>query len=229
MDVNVNDEGEDIRIKKIVTEYYERLTEHYMKKSRCKVRLWYNDVLFKEAAIKEGEVVLDIGSGGGADVCIAAMFSGPSGKAIGVDISPTLVLESKRLASELGLSNVEFVIGDMEFLPLNENKVDLIISDCVINLAPNKVKVFKELHRVLKPGGRICLKDRVTVRPFNEDEKKDVKKWCKCIVGALTKEDYTTTLKKLGFTNINVRILSASREDLNVFDALIQGWKKSGL
>ena len=156
------------------------------------------------AGLKEGEVVLDLGSGGGIDVFIAAKKVGSRGKAIGVDMTQEMLDLAKKNAEELGFENVEFRRGDIEELPIEDETVDVIISNCVINLAPDKDKVFHEAYRVLKPGGRILVSDIVTEGELPESIKNDLDAWAACLSGALDVNDYTAKIQNAGFENVKV-------------------------
>ena len=156
------------------------------------------------AGLKEGEVVLDLGSGGGIDVFLAAQKVGPSGRAIGVDMTQDMVDLAKKNADEMGLGNVEFRLGDIENLPVESGSADVIISNCVINLAPDKDRVFSEAYRVLKPGGRMTISDIVTDGELPESIRDDPDAWAECIAGALEEGAYLEKLKRAGFRNVKV-------------------------
>lgn len=156
------------------------------------------------AGLKEGEVVLDLGSGGGIDVFIAAKKVGPSGKAIGVDMTDDMLDLARRNAEEIGIENVEFRKGDIEDLPVENEAVDVIISNCVINLAPDKDKVFNEAFRVLRPGGRMLVSDIVTNGGLPENVKNDPEAWAACISGALEENVYVGKILNAGFENVNI-------------------------
>jgi arsenite methyltransferase len=154
------------------------------------------------AAAKEGETVVDLGSGAGIDVFLSASKVGESGKAIGIDLTDGMLGKARRNAKENGYTNVEFRKGDVEKrIPVDDNSVDLVISNCVINLTTNKVNTFKEVHRILKQGqGRMVISDLVTDKEVSRDSV-DSEKWCNCIDGALTKENYLESIRKAGFQN----------------------------
>jgi SAM-dependent methyltransferase len=156
------------------------------------------------ASLKEGDVVLDLGSGAGFDVFLAAKKVGNTGKAIGVDMTDEMLKKANENARKGGYTNVEFRKGDIEDLPIDDNSIDVVISNCVINLAPNKGKVFKETHRVLKTGGRLMVSDVVLVKPLPEDLKNDKDLLVGCVSGAILKEDYLNLLRQAGFTNIEI-------------------------
>ena len=156
------------------------------------------------ADLNEGETVLDLGSGAGVDVFLAAEKVGKNGRVIGVDMTEEMIKKGDKLAKEYGYKNVEFRHGEIENLPVEDNSVDVIISNCVINLSPDKLKTFKEAHRVLKPGGRMMVSDMVTEGELPEDIKKSFDAWSGCIAGALEKNRYLDTIKKAGFRNVEI-------------------------
>ena len=156
------------------------------------------------AGLKEGEVVLDLGSGGGIDVFLSAKMVGPTGKAIGVDMTDEMLALARKNAEELGFENVEFRKGDIEDLPVEDESIDVIISNCVINLAPDKDKVFREAYRVLKPGGRITVSDIVTDGPLPQEIKDNPDAWAACVSGALDKEEYLQKIRNAGFEDVKV-------------------------
>ncbi|UCF59070.1 MAG: arsenite methyltransferase [Candidatus Bathyarchaeota archaeon] len=156
------------------------------------------------ASLKEGETVLDLGSGGGFDVFLAAKRVGPSGKAIGIDMTREMVLKAKASASKYGYTNVEFRLGEIENLPIEDNSIDAVISNCVINLSPDKKKVFQEAYRVLKPGGRIMISDLVTEGELPESVRKSFDAWAGCVAGALEKNQYLNTIRRVGFKNVKI-------------------------
>ncbi|UCD44680.1 MAG: arsenite methyltransferase [Candidatus Bathyarchaeota archaeon] len=156
------------------------------------------------AGLKEGEVVLDLGSGGGIDVFLSAKKVGPKGKAIGVDMTDEMLNLARKNAEELGFENVEFRKGDIEDLPVEDESVDVIISNCVINLAPDKDKVFREAYRVLRPGGRITVSDIVTDGPLPQEIKDNPDAWAACVSGALDKEEYLQKIRDAGFQDVKV-------------------------
>jgi len=156
------------------------------------------------ASLKEGETVLDLGSGGGMDAFLASKQVGPTGKVIGVDMTQQMIDRAKTTASEHGYSNVEFRLGEIESLPVDDASVDVIISNCVVNLAPDKLKVFKEAYRVLKPTGRLMVSDLVTLGTLPENVKKSFDAWACCIGGALEKDDYLNKITEAGFTDVKV-------------------------
>ena len=156
------------------------------------------------AELKNGEIVLDLGSGAGIDVFLAANKVGEKGHVIGVDMTEEMIKRSEKIAKENGYKNVEFRQGEIENLPVEDNTVDVIISNCVINLSPDKLQTFKEAFRVLKPGGRLLVSDIVTEGTLPDDIKKSFDAWSGCIAGALEKNDYIDTIKKAGFSNVEI-------------------------
>lgn len=173
------------------------------------------------ADLKEGETVLDLGSGAGIDVFLAANKVGESGHVIGVDMTEEMIKRAKKIAKENGYKNVEFRLGEIENLPVKDNTVEVIISNCVINLSPDKLQTFKEAFRVLKPGGRLMVSDLVTEDVLPDDVKKSFDAWSGCIAGALEKNLYIETIKKAGFRDI--RIVSQNRYTEKVFDSRLVG------
>jgi arsenite methyltransferase len=159
----------------------------------------------KFAGIREGEVVVDLGSGAGIDVFLAANMVGKSGKVIGVDMTDEMLEKARKNANNNGYTNVEFAKGEIERrIPVDDDTADLVISNCVINLTSDKVIAFKEIHRILKnDGGRMLISDLVTDREINK-ESVDSEKWCSCIDGALTKTNYLDSIRKAGFKNIEI-------------------------
>ena len=156
------------------------------------------------AELKEGEAVLDLGSGGGIDVFIAAQKVGPSGRAAGVDMTDEMLELARKGATELGFSNVEFRKGDIEALPFDDQEFNVILSNCVINLATDKDKVFREAYRVLKPGGRLAVSDMVTKAKMPEYMRKNMDSWASCVSGAIPAEEYMGKLRDAGFKDVNM-------------------------
>jgi len=156
------------------------------------------------ASLKKGEIVMDLGSGAGIDCFLAAKKVGPSGRVIGVDMTAEMLEKAKENARKGGYKNVEFRLGEIENLPAADGSVDVIISNCVINLSPDKKQVFKEAFRVLKPGGRIMVSDLVILKSLPEPVKKSVEMYVGCVAGALLKKDYLDAIRKAGFEKIDV-------------------------
>jgi len=156
------------------------------------------------ASLRKGEVVLDLGSGAGIDCFLAAKKVGKSGKVIGVDMTPEMLEKARRNANRGGFSNVEFRLGEIENLPVADNSVDVIISNCVINLSPDKKKVFEEAFRALRPGGRIMISDLVTLKELPKAVRESISAYVACIAGALMKGDYLDTIEAAGFEKVKV-------------------------
>jgi arsenite methyltransferase len=156
------------------------------------------------ADLKVGEVVLDLGSGAGIDVFLAANKVGPTGKAIGVDMTKEMIDKATRIATNHGYQNVEFRLGEMESLPVEDETVDAIISNCVVNLSPDKSKVFQEAYRTLKPGGRLTVSDIVSEGTLPDEIRTDSNAWACCIGGALEQREYLEKIKRVGFEDIKV-------------------------
>jgi SAM-dependent methyltransferase len=156
------------------------------------------------ADLKAGEVVVDLGSGAGVDVFLAANKVGPTGKAIGVDMTEEMVNKAQSIARDHGYHNVEFRLGEIEKLPVEDESVDAIISNCVINLSPDKSKVFREAYRALKPGGRLTVSDIVSEGALPDEIKTDSNAWACCIGGALEHQEYLRKIKKAGFEDVQV-------------------------
>ncbi|MBZ0300204.1 MAG: arsenite methyltransferase [Anaerolineae bacterium] len=165
------------------------------------------------ASLKPGETVLDLGSGGGIDCFLAARQVGASGHVIGVDMTPEMLEKANANKTRLGMSQVEFRQGQIEALPVDDASVDVILSNCVINLAPDKRPVFQEAFRVLKPGGRISVSDIVTEGDFSEDLRADAAKWAECVTGAIDVETYTGMIREAGFIDIQV-VDKSNAEDI---------------
>jgi arsenite methyltransferase len=156
------------------------------------------------ARIQPGETVLDLGSGGGLDCFVAARQVGERGRVIGVDMTPEMLTRARSKTEQLKLKNVEFREGLLESLPVVDNSIDVIISNCVINLSPDKPQVFNEMFRVLKSGGRIAVSDPVSNRSLQKDVNSTDKDWCGCTSGALSKQEYIRELEKAGFVEIQI-------------------------
>jgi arsenite methyltransferase len=170
------------------------------------------------ANLKEGETVLDLGSGGGIDVFLASKKVGQHGKVIGVDMTEEMLERAKASATKFGYRNVEFRLGEIENLPVETGTVDTIISNCVINLSPDKLKVFQEAYRVLKNDGKLMVSDIVTKGDLPETVRKSFDAWAGCIAGALKKTEYIDTIKKAGFRT--VRIISEKDYTIDISEDL---------
>jgi len=156
------------------------------------------------AELKPGEIVLDLGSGGGVDVLLSARRVGPTGKAYGLDMTDEMLALAEENKRKSGLTNVEFIKGEIENIPLPDNHVDVIISNCVINLSGDKDRVLKEAFRVLKPGGRFAVSDVVVRGKVPVEIKKSMELWVGCVAGALSDYEYVANLTKAGFENIDI-------------------------
>ncbi len=156
------------------------------------------------AKLKEGETVLDLGSGGGINVFMAAKQVGKTGKAYGLDMTEEMLTLARRNQEKMGVKNVEFIKGFIEDIPLDNETVDVIISNCVINLSDDKPKVLSEAYRVLKKGGRIAIADVVNLKPVSADIKSKTDLWCGCIAGTLELQEYRNMLEKAGFQQIEI-------------------------
>ena len=172
--------------------------------------------------MNKGEVVLDLGSGGGLDAFIAARIVGPEGKVIGVDMTEEMLDVARKNAEKMGIENVEFRKGDIEDLPVKDQTVDVVISNCVINLAPDKDKVFREAYRVLKPGGRFSVSDIVTVGDLPEGVKDNPDEWASCVSGAIDGGSYMEKLRNAGFKDVKEL---ARRGSGIIFSVEIEGTK----
>ncbi|MBA4602742.1 arsenite methyltransferase [Thermoactinomyces mirandus] len=164
------------------------------------------------AELNPGEVVLDLGSGGGFDCLLAARQVTESGRVIGVDMTPEMISKSRSNASKVGVTNAEFRLGEIEHLPVADNSVDVIISNCVINLSPDKPQVFREACRVLKSGGRLAIMDIVTTTELPEKIKKNLNAYTGCVSGASSIKETELMLKQSGFTQICIEPKDESRE-----------------
>jgi len=169
------------------------------------------------ASLKPGQVVLDLGSGGGLDCFLAASKVGEQGLVIGVDMTPEMIKRVRENAANGGFNKVEFRLGEIEHLPVADNSVDVIISNCVINLSPEKKKVFQEAYRVLKPGGRLAISDIVATKPMPEEIQKDLALFVGCVSGAALVADLEKILRETGFRDIKIEPKEKSKE-------IIQEW-----
>ena len=176
------------------------------------------------ASLLPGQTVLDLGSGAGLDCFFAAKQVGETGHVIGVDMTPEMLERAAASAKRLNLSNVEFHQGYIEDLPVESNTVDVIISNCVINLSPDKAKVFAETFRVLKPGGKLAVSDIVTDGPLPEAVKQSLSAWAGCVAGAVEANEYIGMMKAVGFTNVSVAPVFFDKETV---DAALDDMKDS--
>ena len=164
------------------------------------------------ASLKEGETVLDLGSGGGFDCFLAAQAVGETGRVIGVDVTPEMVSKARQNVESVGFKNIEFRLGEIENLPVADASVDVIISNCVINLSPEKPRVFREALRVLKPGGRLAISDVVATAQLPDEMKKDLALYAGCVAGAASIDELVDMLRKARFTHIRIQPKDESRE-----------------
>lgn len=156
------------------------------------------------ASLKSGETVLDLGSGAGFDCFLAANKVGANGKVIGVDMTPEMIEKARENAKKSNYTNVEFRLGEIENLPVADNSVDIVISNCVINLSTDKEKVFKETFRVLKPNGRMMISDIILLKKLPNSVKKSVEAYIGCIAGAIMKDEYINSIKSAGFSDVKI-------------------------
>jgi len=164
------------------------------------------------AALRPGETVLDLGSGGGFDCFLAASRVGRTGRVIGVDMTPEMVTKARDNARRIAATNVEFRLGEIEHLPIADGTGDVIISNCVINLVPDKAQVFREAFRVLKPGGRLAISDVVNINPLPPELAADKALLCGCVAGAAATGAIEDWLRTAGFTDISIQVKPESRE-----------------
>ncbi len=156
------------------------------------------------ARIAEGDVVVDLGSGAGNDAFVARAEVGPTGKVIGIDFTPIMIRKARENAEKLGYNNVEFREGDIEDLPISDNLVDVVISNCVLNLVPNKERAFAEILRVLRPGGHFCISDVVLVGALPEGLQSAAEMYAGCVAGAMQRDAYLALVKQTGFENVRI-------------------------
>ena len=178
------------------------------------------------AELHEGEIVLDLGSGGGIDVLLSARRVGPSGTAYGVDFTPEMLALARRNATEAGATNVEFLDGHIEAVPLPDSTVDVVISNCVINLSTDKAAVFTEMHRLLRPGGRIGVSDVVTEDRVSDADRIERGSHVGCVAGALSVSDYVAGLTAAGFVGISIEFTHAVGDGVHA--AIVRALKPAG-
>lgn len=170
------------------------------------------------ASIKEGNSVLDLGSGAGNDCFVARSIVGTSGKVTGIDFTDAMIQKANENLRKTGFSNIEFVKGDIEDMPLADNSFDVVISNCVLNLVPDKKRAFEEIYRVLKPGAHFCISDIVLEVEIPESLKNDAELYVGCVSGALQKEEYLRIVEEAGFTKLEVK----TEKQIHLPDSLLQ-------
>jgi len=156
------------------------------------------------ASLKPGMTVVDFGSGGGIDAFLAAKKVGPEGRVYGIDATHEMIMRARKTAREEGFGNVEFRLGEIEHVPLDAGVADVVISNCVINLSPDKEQVFREAFRILRPGGRLAVSDIVLLKDLPDAVRKDLSAWSSCVSGAVTEEEYIGAMKRAGFEKVKV-------------------------
>ncbi|RMG76620.1 MAG: methyltransferase domain-containing protein [Bacteroidetes bacterium] len=186
------------------------------------------------ANIQPGDVVLDLGSGAGNDVFLAARLTGEKGRVYGVDMTEAMVAKANENKARLGLQNVEFLLGEIEDLPLPDNLADVVISNCVMNLVPDKIRAFGEVFRVLKPGGHFSISDVVVTGILPEKIKNGVEMYVGCVAGALERTEYLDIIQKAGFQNIRIekeKVLSLPADVLSKYlsESEIKDFEASGV
>lgn len=176
------------------------------------------------AAVQPGETVVDLGSGAGREVILAAKQAGPLGRAIGIDMTPEMIWKARENARRRGVSNAEFRLGEIEHLPLQDAMADVVISNCVINLLPDKAVAFREAFRALRPGGRLVVSDMVTDGPLPQSVRADPAAWAACIAGALDLDDYLAMIRAAGYEQVET-ITSTPGAPGQVFSATVRAVK----
>jgi arsenite methyltransferase len=157
------------------------------------------------AGIKKGDIVVDLGSGAGNDVFVSRAIVGDEGKVIGLDFTQEMIDKSNENKAKTGYKNVEFHLGEIESMPLEDNIVDVVVSNCVLNLVPDKKKAFSEIYRILKPGAHFCVSDIVIKGELNPELRKSATMYAGCVAGALQQEDYLDVIKQAGFKNVEIK------------------------
>lgn len=181
------------------------------------------------SGIKDGHTVLDLGSGAGNDCFVARSLVGDAGQVIGVDFSKEMIARANTNKSQLGYKNVEFVFGDIENLPLDSNTVDVVISNCVLNLVPDKVKAFSEIMRVLKPGGHFCVSDVIASADLPDAFKKDAELYAGCVGGAMERKSYLGIVEEVGFRPIVIHTERAIELPKELQAQLVTDQNEAGL
>lgn len=182
------------------------------------------------ASLEPGQTVLDLGSGGGIDCFLAAKQVGETGHVIGVDMTATMIEKARANKAKIGVDNVEFRLGEIEHLPVADETVDVVISNCVINLSPDKPQVFRDAFRVLKPGGNLSVSDIVTDGPLPAEIKSSLSAWAGCVAGALDANDYVAAIESAGFTEVELTpvyfdkaMIDSAAEQLDLGEVVIAG------
>jgi SAM-dependent methyltransferase len=182
------------------------------------------------ASLELGQTVLDLGSGGGIDVFLAAKQVGDTGHVIGVDMTSAMIEKARANKAKMGVKNVEFRLGEIEHLPVADESVDVVISNCVINLSPDKPQVFREAFRVLTPGGKLSVSDIVTDGPLPEQVKSSLSAWAGCVAGALDADDYIAAIKAAGFVDVELKpvyfdkaMIDSAAEQLDLGEVVMAG------
>lgn len=170
------------------------------------------------AKMKPGDTVVDLGSGAGNDCFVARQIVGDEGRVIGIDMTEEMNAKARRNAEKLGYSNVEFKLGDIEDIPLEENSTDVVVSNCVMNLVPDKEKAFSETYRIIKPGGHFSISDVVTTGELPDQIKEDAELYAGCVAGAIDQNEYLNIIKSAGFKNVTVQ----KSKQINVPDEILQ-------
>lgn len=186
------------------------------------------------ANIRRGDTVVDLGAGAGNDVFVASKLVGESGQVIGIDMTDEMIELANKNKTKLNIENVDFKLGEIEDLPIDENSTDVIISNCVLNLVPNKDKSFSEIYRVLRKGGHFCISDIVLVGNLPEELKESAEMYAGCVAGALQKDEYLGIIEKSGFKNIEVKqtkTITLPDDILNQYlnDIQLSQYKESGI
>jgi SAM-dependent methyltransferase len=187
------------------------------------------------AGIKKGHSVLDLGSGAGNDCFVARAAVGPNGHVTGLDFTEEMIDKARQNALKLGFTNVDFVYGDIEDMPLSENTFDVVVSNCVLNLVPDKSRAFSQIMRVLKSGGHFCVSDVVLKGELTERARKDAELYAGCVSGALQMSEYLSIIEKAGFTNITIHkerrielpdgIIASENNENGIFSITVSGYK----
>lgn len=159
----------------------------------------------EHANIKKGDVVVDLGSGAGNDVFVALALVGETGKVYGIDMTPEMIAKAEKNKAKLGYENVEFRLGEIEDIPLKDNAADVVVSNCVFNLVPNKEKAFSELYRIIKPGGHFCISDIVIIGELPPELQKSAEMYAGCVAGAIQQDEYIGLIVKNGFKNVEIK------------------------